>query len=187
MDTHTGMKLGTQFLTKRCQALDCRVLTDTGYYCQVHARDILGLCVKPSTIKNAGLGLFATRPFAKDERIDEYRGDVVEREVYEDEGRSDYAIDILDAHYVINAIYSTDSFARYSNDARDKSLNNADLRTDEDLVEEARERRINDGEGVDEKDPEGSADQVWLVATRDIKAGQEIFTSYGTAYWENSD
>jgi hypothetical protein len=46
-------------------------------YCYQHARSLLGLEIKDSTIPNAGLGVFAAKPFAVHEVITPYVGETL--------------------------------------------------------------------------------------------------------------
>jgi hypothetical protein len=149
----------------------CPNTTKRGYYCVQHARSLLGLEVLDSTIPNAGKGLFATRPFRKGEIIEEYKGPIETKEEY-DEAPSLYGLEISRGR-VINPINSTDCFARYANDARSQRRNNSQFYSERKYGRELAVPRFYDGSG-------GVA---FLVATKAIAAGEEIFAKYGGDYW----
>ena len=125
------------------------------------------LLIAPSKIPKAGLGLFARRDFSKGERICYIKGKVIPNKVIErkkDWGeRGKYFIELgentLD-------VYDTHSFGRYANDAEGftkiKGLkNNSEF------------CQCRNGK------------MVYVAATKDIKAGQEIFIHYGIEYWDS--
>ena len=124
------------------------------------------LVVKKSTIPGSGKGLFTTKPIKKGDRIIEYEGD----KLTWSEVRKRYHNDILDANYLfwvksnvwIDAQYTMDALARYANDANGFSrvkgiTNNAQY----DVIKQV----------------------PYIVATKNIPAGAEIFVSYGADYW----
>jgi SET domain-containing protein len=125
------------------------------------------LKVKKSQLPNAGKGLFTTTPIKKGELIIEYGGELLTwREV-----QKRYPGDIHAALYLfhlgpnkwIDAQNTTEHLARYANDARGfskiKGLNNN------------AEYQIHQG-------------KPYIVATRNIQAGEEIFVSYTKDYWD---
>ncbi len=124
------------------------------------------LQVKKSSIPGSGKGLYTTTPIKKGEQIIVYEGDTLTWK----EVRARYNNDILDANYLfwvksnvwIDAQETMESKARYANDAngfsRVKGLtNNAEY---------------NVIKGV-----------PYIVATKNIPKGAEIFVSYGADYW----
>lgn len=125
----------------------------------------MALIVKKSQLPGAGKGLYTTKPIKKGTKIIEYRGEIINWKEYlkrvkeEKDGylfyiRKDKCIDA----------YNTPQYkARYANDAnglvRVKGLkNNAQY--------------------------EIHNDRCYIVATRDIKAGEEIFVDYTKEYWD---
>ena len=59
-----------------CVIADCRSPLGWTYpYCRKHLSELFGVCVKRSKVH--GLGLFATRDFAKNERVVPYGGELV--------------------------------------------------------------------------------------------------------------
>lgn len=125
------------------------------------------LKVDTSTIPNSGKGLFAKKDFRKGEAICKFSGDLIDDdELYRrDVGgeRSSYFIGVGDKTL---DVYNSKCFARYANDAegfgkiRGKS-NNSTIYSS------------------------SNSKYAYICATRDIKAGEEIFVNYGEDYWNN--
>lgn len=118
--------------------------------------------VKPSTLPGAGKGLFAKTIIAKGARMVEYKGTVTTWEEAKQDATNGY-IYFIKPNYVIDGRNHPKSLARYANDAaglaRAKGKgNNARFEAD----------------GL----------RVFLVATKNIEAGEEIFVSYGKRYWD---
>ena len=117
--------------------------------------------VKTSNIPNSGDGLFTLTDIKKGELICEFTGvEISPKEAAKLEG--------IRGHYLIQRdngtildVFNSDSPAIKCNDARGSNFkNNASI------------NEVENGE-------------IWLIATRRIKAGEEIFCSYGDEYWEN--
>lgn len=125
----------------------------------------MALLVKKSRLPNAGKGLFTTKGIKKGEKIIEYKGEIIEWKEYSKrvkENKDGYLF-FVSRKKCIDA-YSTPQYkARYANDARGlsrtKGLNN---------------NAIYDVFG----------DKCFIVAARDIKAGEEIFVNYSKEYWD---
>lgn len=118
--------------------------------------------VKPSGIPGAGMGLFTHIFIPRGTRIIEYKGTVTTWDAVRHDATNAY-IYFLKPNYVIDARAHPKWLARYVNDAeglvRSKErTNNAKFRAD----------------GL----------RVFIEATRDIQAGEEIFVSYGRKYWD---
>lgn len=107
-----------------------------------------------STIPGAGFGLFAGERIKKGQNISRYWGRVVD--MNESDNSSVYLLDLEDGRG-IDAIDSMDCPARYANDAR--------------------------GEGNNAQFVHSSGVYIYMVATRDIEEGEEIFVDYGPDYW----
>lgn len=122
------------------------------------------LFVRTSQVMNAGDGLFTAIQIYKDELFATYQGEILKFE--EASARAarkedQYFIHLLNGD-ILDSKYSS-CFARYANDANGSATsafkNNTAIRLNE----------------------EG---KVCLVATRNIKAGEEIFVDYGKSYWK---
>lgn len=113
--------------------------------------------VKKSQIPKAGLGLYAERLFKKDEQICEYTGEKLTVAQYDKRYGADamgsYGLQLNDK-YVIDAAKTTSGVARYACDFHGS-------------------RRRPNAEYVSD------TGHVYIVATRDIKVGEEICTDYG--------
>ena len=121
------------------------------------------LYIKSSQINNAGEGLFTAIDIYKNEIISLFKGEVIDNieakkraEVNEDK----YFINLLDDS-ILDSMH-TDCYAKYANDAGGLSQsnfkNNAKITLDD-------------------------HNNVCLKAFKKIKAGEEVFCSYGKAYW----
>ena len=114
--------------------------------------------VKPSSIANAGLGVFAGRDFSSQATVCEYKGRLLATEVAESSSyASDYCLRLsrawsLDAQHVF-------SEGKYVNDGIFSQRQNVRFSVNH------RTRR------------------VVLKALRKISKGEELFVSYGLDYW----
>jgi SET domain-containing protein len=120
------------------------------------------LRVKPSTIPNAGLGLFTTVFIEKGTWIVEYKGRITTWKEVEYDSTNGYIYTVNPKH-VIDAKTYKKALARYANDARGLKrikgiTNNCHF--------------LNDGL------------KVYIEAAKDIEKGSEIFVDYGKAYWD---
>ncbi len=136
-----------------------KLTTITHPYCGKHTRKVLGLRVKKSTVPKAGKGLFADRTFKKGEYIARYDGEILTTAEYDERYGEDamgaYGVQ-LDDNRVIDARKTTAGVARYACDYHgSRKKPNAEYVAD------------------DEKD------EVWIVAIRKIRKGDEILTDYG--------
>jgi uncharacterized protein len=118
------------------------------------------LYISDSLISNAGKGLFTVIPIYKDEIICYYKGEILTQrqvDIRVRKGTDKYFISMLDAS--IFDCGKLNGFAKYANDARDSNFkNNAAITIDEE-------------------------NRIYLRASRNIKAGEEIFCGYGKRYW----
>lgn len=124
------------------------------------------LAVKKSTLPGAGKGLFTKRDIKKGERFVEYLGEVITEAELDRRAENDiygYAF-FISKKKCIDAYYTPEALARYANDAKGivkiKGLRNNCCYT------------IWKQRG-------------WIQAERNIKAGEEIFVSYGAEYWKD--
>ena len=124
----------------------------------------MALIVKKSQIPGAGNGLFTTKSIRKDSKIIEYRGEIIGYNEYRRRARNevDHYLFFLRSDLCIDAMHTPQYKARYANDAagivRVKGLrNNSDY-----II---------------------FGDKCFIVASRNIKAGEEIFVNYTASYW----
>jgi uncharacterized protein len=125
----------------------------------------MALLVKKSKIPGAGKGLFTTKPYKKDDKIIEYRGEIIgwgeynKRVARNEDGYLFY----FNRNKCVDAFHTPQYKARFANDAagivRIKGLRNNS------------HYEIHD-------------DKCYIVAARDIKAGEEIFCDYTKDYWK---
>lgn len=118
--------------------------------------------VKPSTLPNAGMGLFTNIFIPKGTRIVEYKGRITTWNDVKDDHENGYIYTVNNNH-VIDAKKTLRALARYANDARGISrikgmTNNCDY--------------VNDGL------------KAYIESKKDIQPGQEILVSYGDEYWQ---
>lgn len=128
--------------------------------------------IKTSQLPNAGKGLFALVEFKRGDIVCEYEGEIVtwaECEKRSNEGHEGYAF-FMTKNRCVDAYFTPWAFGRYANDARgvgrvEGLRNNAQY-------------EIKRRDGVQ---------KVFIVATRTIQPGQEVFVHYGDDYWRYLD
>lgn len=122
--------------------------------------------VKESQIPSSGMGLWAKKDFKRGDIIVKYDGDKItwkecERRNEKQEGFGGYYL-YINERKCIDAQYTLWAMGRYANDAtgmiRIKGLRNNSR------------YEIRKGE-------------AFIIASRNIKAGEEILVSYGRGYW----
>jgi uncharacterized protein len=118
--------------------------------------------IKTSTIPGAGKGLFTKVSIPKGTRIVEYKGTVTTWDVVKDDPTNAY-IYFVKPNHVIDAREHPKMMARYVNDA--KGLVRTKTRTNNAQFK---------NEGL----------RVYIIATKDIQPGEEIFVEYGRKYWD---
>lgn len=125
----------------------------------------MALIIKKSQLPGAGKGLFTTKPIRKDSKIIEYRGEIIGYKEYRRRARKaqDHYLFYLRRELCIDAMHTPQYKARYANDAAGITRLKG-VRNNSDYV-------IYD-------------DQCFIVADRDIKAGEEIFVNYTKPYWD---
>lgn len=122
------------------------------------------LVVKKSTLPGTGKGLFTKVFIPKGTRITEYKGRIMTwKEVEADVDDHIGYVFWFSNSYVIDAWKTKKGVAHYANDARgivrkEGVKNNAEYET------------------------EGK--RCYIVSTKNIEAGSEIFVSYGAEYWQ---
>ncbi len=125
----------------------------------------MALTVKTSQLPNSGKGLFTTTAIKKGEKVIEYEGEIIDWKEYEKrvELNKDGYLFFINKKRCIDAFNTPQHKARFANDAaglgRVKGLKN---------------NCVYDIEG----------DKCFIVATKNISAGEEIFVSYSKEYWD---
>lgn len=125
----------------------------------------MALIVKTSQLPNSGKGLFTTTPIKKGEKVIEYLGEIIDWKEYEKrvERDEDGYLFFISNKKCIDAFNTPQHKARFANDAaglgRVKGLKN-------NCVYEIEDNRC------------------YIVATKNIDAGEEIFVSYTKEYWD---
>ena len=122
------------------------------------------LYIQKSQIENSGNGLFTAIEIYKEEIISIFKGKIItnnEAESIVKLNEDKYFINLLDG--TILDSNTVDCFAKYANDSngfmKSKYKNNSKISLDE-------------------------ANNICLIATKNIKSNEEIFCSYGKRYWK---
>jgi uncharacterized protein len=126
------------------------------------------LYLKKSQLPGAGKGLYTSRDIKKDEEIVEYKGEVVPWSVVEErsaKGYEGYAFYISEKMSV-DAYFTPKAMGRYANDAKGFGRIEG-LRNNSQYIVKRR----------------NGVRKVFIVASRNIKAGSEILVDYGSDYW----
>src|SRR6218665_853474 len=125
----------------------------------------MALLVKTSSLPNAGKGLFTDRAIKKGTKVIEYKGEIIDWKEYEKrvaEDKDGYLFYISKTRCIDT--YSTPHHKTpYANDAQGLSR--------------VKGKKNNCSYGVFE-------DKCYIVAERDIEAGEEIFVNYTKEYWD---
>lgn len=125
----------------------------------------MALQVKTSQLPNSGKGLFTTTAIKKGAKVIEYKGEIIDWKEYERrvERDEDGYLFFIDKKNCIDAFNTPQHKARYANDAaglgRVKNLKNNCVYEIED-------------------------NKCFIVASKDIKPGEEIFVDYTKEYWD---
>lgn len=139
-------------------------ITD-GSFDRIDARESDYLYFASSQIPGAGDGLYTAIPIWKHEIISVFKGEMLSQDEADKrakQGFNKYFINMPDGA-IMDSMH-VKCFAKYANDT-------------EGLVKTG--FCPNSGIALDDDN------RVCLVAIRDIKAGEEIFCSYGKRYWRN--
>ena len=122
------------------------------------------LYIETSQLANAGKGLFTAIKIYKEDIISIFKGEILtetQAELRVKTNQDQYFINMIDG--TIMDSMNTECFAKYANDAtgfqQKKFQNNAEI-------------------GLDDEN------NVCLIATKNIKMGEEIFCNYGKRYWK---
>jgi hypothetical protein len=120
------------------------------------------LFIAPSTLTNAGLGLFRSSFISKGTLVFEYKGKITTwQKVLAGRTFNGYVY-YINRNHVIDARLYKKQLARYANDAAGRS--------------KIMGLRNNCGYTIIKK-------HVYILATKNISIGNEILVSYGDEYW----
>jgi SET domain-containing protein len=145
---------GTTIKGDRCKKKTCQYAD----YCNTHT---VAVVIKPSGIKNAGLGLYAKKDFEKGEIVGKYFGEKMTQNQFDNQTpSSDYGLTVK-KNVIYDAKNTQSTPLRFANDAR------SILRTNTRFSKNFKSNPI----------------QVSVVATKNIKKLREIFLDYGPNYW----
>jgi SET domain-containing protein len=125
----------------------------------------MALIVKRSQLPNAGKGLFTTKKILKNEKIIEYKGEIIDWKEYEKrvaEDKDGYLF-FISKKRCIDAFSTPQHKARYANDAAGLS----------------RVKGLRNNSSYQIFD-----DKCFIVAEKEIEAGEEIFVNYTKEYWD---
>lgn len=125
----------------------------------------MSLIVKKSQLPKAGKGLFTKVPIEKGQKVIEYKGKIINWNQYlkaVDNDKDGYLFFISDDR-CIDAYDTPQHKARYANDARGLSRHKG---LTNNCVYEVENNKC------------------YIVATKKIEAGQEIFVDYTKEYWD---
>lgn len=137
------------------------------------------LIIKESTLPNAGRGLFTTKDIKKYEIVAKYEGEILTYGEYMRRNiKGDNEYFILCESYDMMDSKNIECFAKYANDASYDNLDNTDYY-------QFNERPNRPDNNTDIRQYKNNIN--YLIANRDIKEGEEIFTSYGESYWINQN
>ena len=130
----------------------------------IEALEVDYLYVATSQLPNSGNGLYTAINIYKDEVISLFKGEILsvkQSELRAKKGNDQYFINMIDGSIMDSM--KVKCFAKYANDAegfsKSKFKNSAKIVLDDD-------------------------DQVCIIATKNIKVGEEIFCGYGKKYWK---
>ena len=132
----------------------------------IDALESVYLYIGLSQLPSSGNGLLTAIDIYKDEVISLFKGEILtdaQALSRAKMGNDKYFISMLDGSIMDSM--KVKCFAKYSNDAKGSLNSNF---------------KNNSKIGLDENQ------NVCLIATRNIKSGEEIFCSYGKRYWEKN-
>lgn len=124
----------------------------------------MALTIKKSKLPGAGKGLFTTKAIRKESKIIQYRGEIIGYKEYRKRAKKqqDHYLFYLKKNLCIDAMYTPQYKARYANDAEGFSRLKK-IRNNSDYII--------------------FGNKCFIVASRDIKAGEEIYVNYTKSYW----
>lgn len=158
-------------VTGRCKGKNkngnqCKRKTQRSFLCYIHIKSEKNLQIKKSGIPKTGLGLFTLKDIKKNQKIVDYGGILKHGKVPENQN-TDYVLELTKNKYIdASPKLSNSSIGAYSNMCRTVNKKKKECKGNNSNL--ATNRNRTDG---------------FLKATKPIKKNDEIFTSYGNAYW----
>jgi len=172
------------------------------------------LMLQPSTIEDAGIGVFCTANIPSGVPVCEYKGDVLNdeemllryaytMELYgfskpkalycinnhfrlESKGKGKQYIDAHPAVSVSPLGYGALINDKHAYPTRDTNAPGIAPRAGDDSYDQMREDQVKAGYNVVFY-PVPKANVYLLMSIREIKSGEELFVNYGNSYWEEND
>ncbi len=125
----------------------------------------MALIVKKSQLPNAGKGLFTTSKILKGSKVIEYKGEIIDWKEYEKRVANDEDgyLFFINKKNCIDAYHTPQHKARYANDAEGLSVVKG-------LKNNCKYEVFNN--------------KCFIVAEKNINAGEEIFVTYTKEYWD---
>jgi SET domain-containing protein len=173
-------------MSSACVQCTCRTIsgaiclrkTAHGHKCAQHLRAEDGLLIARSTLADAGLGLFSTVARQKGDRIAPYTGIHVRLRAADERYGGAYVLQVTRTQFV-DAAHPASGAARYSNTARAINVARKQCRGNNAHFEMV---TVTPSVTFGEFDRARGVATPCIVATRSIKAGEEVFTAYGRSY-----
>ncbi len=135
-----------------------------------------GVEIRPSTIPNAGNGLFAMKDFHPNDVVTEYWGELIDWETARQLRLQGKDTHIKSLESQATAISAPTQAYDYEGQGGGGMANAA--------LAPPYEQNATWLKTYDEKDREGRTTRLWLQATKHIPADSEIFVSYDRDYWD---
>jgi uncharacterized protein len=133
-------------------------------HCWQHTKKAFHLQIKQSRIRGAGKGLVTTKARKKNEKIADYTGTIRTQAEY-DSYDSGYGL-AIPGGLVLDADSTQDALGRYANSCRKANKDRGECRgNNARLAYDNRSRKAS------------------VKAQRNLRAGEEVFVSYGRGYW----
>ena len=158
---------------KRCSAItksgaQCsRTTCKYADQCYQHTQKNKGLQVKQSKIKGGGQGLYTTKPIKKGQNIAKYGGNIVSKVAY-DKTEGGYGIQI-NKKQILDGRSTQSGLGRYANSCRTGNVKKKECkRQNAKLVVDNRKKTAR------------------VKATKNLKAGSEVYVPYGRGFWKES-
>ena len=157
-----SVKTCSQCIATAANGRRCKKRTCKSEKCWIHLKKEDGLRISSSTIPGVIEGLFAAKDFDRNEKIGNYKGMESTQRI-----GGDYVLQVSRNKFV-DAKKTNSCAVRYANDCKPINRRSGDCAANNSILTVIPRTQI-----------------PILKANRPIEAGQEIFTSYGPAYWRD--